>query len=114
MTVDIKDLDAHEQPSDELKARWKAFSKTEQQQLVSSGDIDDLESPETAAEFCVAGTIPAEQINASIRHLYPTDATTPQVEKDATIYFHPLLPGELGTLVVHLVGQIANDTKASS
>jgi hypothetical protein len=93
MMIDIKELDAHEQPSDELKAKWKAYSKTEQRELIESGDIDDLESPEKVAEFCLAGVIPAQQLNASFEHLYPTDSTPPRVEKDAPIYYHPLLPG---------------------
>ncbi|KAK0707394.1 hypothetical protein B0H67DRAFT_602725 [Lasiosphaeris hirsuta] len=95
MTVDIKDLDAHEQPSDELKAKWKVYSKTEQKDLIDGGDIDDLESLDKVAEFCLAGTIPAERLNTSFKNIYPADSTPLQVEKDAPIYYHPLLPGLL-------------------
>ncbi len=94
MTVDIKELDAHEQPSEELKAKWKAHSKTEQRELVSSGDIDDLESAEKVAEFCLAGTIPIEALNSAFKHICPASSTPPTVDKDAPIYYHPLLPGE--------------------
>ena len=93
MTVDIKDLDAHEQPSEELRARWKTHSKTDQQHLIDSGDIDDLESPAKVAEFCLAGTILAERLSAAFKHVSPSDTTPVEVEKDAPIYFHPLLPG---------------------
>lgn len=94
MTVDIRDLDAHEQPSDELKARWKAYSRAEQRELIGSRDIDDLSSPEKIAEFCLAGTIPAERLNTAFRHIYPANATSFQVDEDAPIYYHPLLPGQ--------------------
>ncbi|KAK1836715.1 alpha-ketoglutarate-dependent dioxygenase abh1 [Podospora conica] len=95
MTVDIKDLDAHEQPSEELRVQWKTHSKADQQVLIDSGDIDDLESPEKAAEFCLAGTIPADQLNTAFKHVTPPDAAPVVVEKEAPIYFHPLLPGLL-------------------
>ncbi len=93
MTVDIKDLDAHEQPSDELKAQWKAYSKTDQKDLLNSGDIDDLESTVKAAEFCTAGSIPVERLNSAFQHICPPEST-PSADKDAMIYYHPLLPGK--------------------
>lgn len=95
MTVDIKDLDAHEQPSEELRAQWKTHSKADQQHLIDSGDIDDLESPERATKFCLAGTIPVDRLNAAFKHVTPPDATPVVAEKEAPIYFHPLLPGPL-------------------
>jgi meiotically up-regulated gene 157 (Mug157) protein len=92
MTTDITSLDAHEQPSDELRAKWKAYSKTEAVDL-SKLDIDDLRIPEKAAEFVVAGKIPAEQLRASVNHLSPDISSTLALE-DAPIYYHPLLPGQ--------------------
>jgi hypothetical protein len=93
MTVDIKHLDAHEQPSDELRAKWKAFSKTEPKDLRTE-DIDDLQNPESAAEFCMAGTIPVDTLNRSFRYICPSEASEFQAAKEALIYYHPLLPGE--------------------
>ncbi|KAK0616566.1 oxidoreductase [Immersiella caudata] len=95
MTVEIKELDAHEQPSEELKAKWKSYSKTDQQELIDSGEINDLESPEKRAEFVLAGTIPAERLNTSFKAITPPGSTPVQVDKDVPIYFHPLLPGLL-------------------
>lgn len=92
--VDIRDLDAHEQPSDELRAKWKAFSRAEPRDLLSGRDIDDLQHPERAAEFRSAGSIPAETLNRAFRHICPADGPAVQVTKDAPIYFHPLLPGK--------------------
>ena len=94
MTVEITELDAHEQPSEELKAQWKSYSKTEQKDLIDSGEIDDLECAEKTAEFCLAGTIPAERLNTSFKHITPPGSTPVQVDKDAPIYYHPLLPGQ--------------------
>jgi len=98
MLVDIKDLDAHEQPSDELRGKWKSYSKTEQKDLIESGDIDDLDSAAEAKEFCLAGTISAERLNTSFKHITPPGSTPVVVEKDAPIYYHPLLPGSLRPL----------------
>ncbi|GAB1315636.1 hypothetical protein MFIFM68171_05846 [Madurella fahalii] len=96
MTVDIKDLDAHEQPSDELRAKWKAFSRTDQEDLLKTKNIDDLQSAESAAEFCLAGTIPVETLNRSFRHLCLDDTPAGlHASKDAPMYYHPLLPGLL-------------------
>jgi hypothetical protein len=93
MTADIKELDAHEQPPDELKAKWKSFSRIDQKDLVDSRDIDDLQSAESAAEFSLAGTIPVETLNRSFRHVCPGNTPEFQASKDAPIYYHPLLPG---------------------
>ncbi|SPQ23304.1 83c4cfc2-617d-49fc-8476-a7e94146864c [Thermothielavioides terrestris] len=92
MTLNIKHLDAHEPPSDELRAKWKAFSRAEPNDLLNSGDIDDVLKPESAAEFCRAGAIPVDTLNRSFRHICPTDAPEFQATKDAPIYYHPLLP----------------------
>ncbi|KAH6843196.1 hypothetical protein B0I37DRAFT_448548 [Chaetomium sp. MPI-CAGE-AT-0009] len=119
MTVEITHLDAHEQPSDELRAKWKAFSKTEPKDLRSE-DIDDLQNPESAAEFCVAGTIPVDTLNRSFRHICPDDSPQFQATKDVPIYYHPLLPGLLivpslippevqKTLLSHLIHRDLSD-----
>ncbi|KAK4234333.1 hypothetical protein C8A03DRAFT_37898 [Achaetomium macrosporum] len=94
MTVDIKHLDAHEQPSDELRAKWKAFSKAEPKDLLNSRDIDDLQNLESAAEFRHAGTIPVDILNSSFRHICPNDPPGFKATKDCPIYYHPLLPGK--------------------
>ncbi|KAH8896025.1 hypothetical protein GQ53DRAFT_681650 [Thozetella sp. PMI_491] len=95
MVVDIAELDAHEQPSDELKGKWKVYSRADQKDLLQGPDIDDLSSPEKAAEFRLAGSIPADRINQSFRNLLAGTGSEVRVEKDAPIYFHPLLPGLL-------------------
>lgn len=91
MTADIASLDAHEQPSDELRAKWKAYSRLEAADL-SKHDIDDLQVPEKAAEFVVAGSIATEQLRASFSHLSP-DVASKLPLNDIPIYYHPLLPG---------------------
>jgi hypothetical protein len=93
MTADITTLDAHEQPSDEMRAKWKAFSKAEQKDLFNGNDIDDLSIPEKAAQFVVAGNIPVEKLQASFDHLQPGISSSMDL-KDAPIYYHPLLPGQ--------------------
>ncbi|KAK4135025.1 hypothetical protein BT67DRAFT_462002 [Trichocladium antarcticum] len=95
MTADIKDLDAHEQPSDELRARWKTYARAEPKDLLDNPDIDDLQNPERAAEFCLASTIPAETLSRAFQHICPDNTPEFQAPKDAPIYYHPLLPGLL-------------------
>ena len=93
MTVDISSLDAHEQPSDELRAKWKAYSKTEAADLLARHDIDDLRSPKKAAEFMLSSNIPTDQLRTAFNHLSP-DITSNLKLEDAPIYYHPLLPGQ--------------------
>ncbi len=94
MTAEIKHLDAHEQPSEDLRAKWKAFSRVEPKDLAGNKGIDDLQDPETAAEFCTAGTIPVDTLNRAFRRICPSDAPEFQATTDAPIYYHPLLPGK--------------------
>lgn len=94
MTLDLTTLDAHEQPSDQLRAIWKGYSKTENAVLLSSGEIDDLAVPEKAAEFQKAGSISADSIRAAFSRLAGDDPSIPQVERDVDVLYHPLLPGE--------------------
>lgn len=97
MTVDLTTLDAHEQPSDHMRAIWKSYCKTEKGDLLKSGDIDDLSLPEKIAEFQRAGSISAEKLRAAFSRLAAGDPSVsiPQVDQDAIIYHHPLIPGKL-------------------
>lgn len=92
--MDLTTLDAHEQPSDHLRAIWKGFAKTDNAHLLKSNNIDDLLKPEKAAEFQKAGTIPAEKIRTAFSHLDADDPSIPQVEEDIDVLHHPLIPGE--------------------
>lgn len=95
MTVDLTTLDAHEQPSDHLRATWKSYSKAENSHLLKGADIDDLTIPEKRVEFERAGTIPAEKLRTAFSHLTKDDSPVPQPDHDAIIYRHPLIPGLL-------------------
>ncbi|CAN8097852.1 unnamed protein product [Discula destructiva] len=99
MTVDISTLDAHEQPSDHMRAIWKGYAKADNSNLIKSGDIDDLSSPDKLAEFQIAGTIPVEKLKTAFSYLAGDDSDEPPIspapERDALIYHHPLLPGLL-------------------
>ena len=95
MTGGHHDLDAHEQPSDELRLKWKSFAKVDQKIVMQSPEIDDLRSPEKAPEFVLAGSIPTETLNKSFSYVCPENSPEFRADKDAPIYYHPLLPGEL-------------------
>ena len=93
MTQDLTTLDAHEQPSERLRGLWKAISKSNQEELLRSPDIDDIRSPEYLARLQQAGSISAGRISAAFAHV--TDPSSgPEADiKDAPIYYHPMLPG---------------------
>lgn len=82
MTADIKTLDAHQQPSEYLRAQWKQYAKTAAYNIIHSGEVDEVdgvvEATEAAASthnedsskrkrtgFCKAGTIPGDRVAAA-------------------------------------------------
>ena len=95
MTVDLTELDAHEQPTDELRGIWKGYAKAELAEIVASQDIDDIHKPEKKAEFKIAGNIPADKLRHALNTFEGGDCYKDQVVNDAPIYHHPLLPGGL-------------------
>lgn len=94
MTVDLTTLDAHEQPSDLMRATWKSYAKADKADLLSGGDIDDLLVPEKAAQFQEAGVISAEKLQSAFNSLLGEDSAVPQAKENATILYHPILPGK--------------------
>ncbi|ORY61520.1 uncharacterized protein BCR38DRAFT_440469 [Pseudomassariella vexata] len=95
MTIDLTTLDAHEQPSAELKGTWKAYSKTEYAEFLNHPDIDDLSVPEKAREFSSAGFIPSEKLTSAFKHIEGDAWDEDRVVEDVPVYFHSLLPGLL-------------------
>lgn len=101
MAAGVPSLDAYEQPSDRLRGIWKAYSKTDQEHLLQTVDIDDLALPEKAAEFCQAGAIPSGRLTRCFNDFLRgggdeyggDDGSAIHVDHDAPIYYHPLLPG---------------------
>ncbi|KAI1116567.1 hypothetical protein F5Y14DRAFT_68602 [Nemania sp. NC0429] len=94
MTIDLTTLDAHEQPSDELRALWKTYSRTDHAEFVNHPDIDELDVNKPG-DFQLAGNIPSEKLKDSFWFLHDDIQNMPELAKDAPIYFHPLLPGLL-------------------
>ncbi|KAL1853245.1 hypothetical protein VTK73DRAFT_9024 [Phialemonium thermophilum] len=93
MTADISSLDAHEQPSDELRAKWKEYVRMEMDDVLACQDIDDTLAVHDSPEFVRAGEISQDQLSSAFAHLL--DGGAPAVERPAPIYYHPLLPGLL-------------------
>ncbi|PTB65621.1 hypothetical protein BBK36DRAFT_163551 [Trichoderma citrinoviride] len=91
------DLDAHEQPSDQMKAEWKHFARLDQAALLR-GEIpldDPRRLPLEETEFRLSGHIPREQIAEAFAHLGPEYVDEGREDGDAPILYHPLLPGLL-------------------
>ncbi|CAH0015109.1 unnamed protein product [Clonostachys rhizophaga] len=91
MTINLGDLDAHEQPSDELRAEWKSFSKKEPAELLNETKLDDPRLPLSQTGFVSAGSIAKNQLTEAFKQL----GLSQEVQEDAQIIHHPLLPGLL-------------------
>ncbi|KAI4594121.1 hypothetical protein KJ359_008663 [Pestalotiopsis sp. 9143b] len=95
MVTNLHDLDAHEQPSDELRATWKSYYRSDHSIFVNHPDINDIHVPAKAAEFQQCGAIKTEDLITAFGHIEGADWDSSQVKGDAPVYFHPLLPGLL-------------------
>lgn len=93
--VDITELDAHEQPSAQLKAIWKSISRTDQKELLNGDTLDDIQSPKKLSDFVLAGQVSAAQLEAAFRHVLP-DSSEDAPLRDVPIYVHHLIPGPFG------------------
>lgn len=94
------DLDAHEQPSEQMKAEWKHFSRLDQDVLLQQTPLDDPRRPLEESGFHLAGHIPRSQISQAFSHLRPDFAA--EAGDDAPIIYHPLLPGMLSHFNFHI------------
>ncbi|EQB55470.1 alkylated DNA repair protein AlkB [Colletotrichum gloeosporioides Cg-14] len=92
MTAEIVELDAHEQPSEAMRAKWKGYSRADQKDLINGDALDDPRSPEQAEKFCVAGKISVDQLKAAFSHISPNAVDTSMLQEVPLLY-HPLLPG---------------------
>ncbi|KPM44990.1 hypothetical protein AK830_g1511 [Neonectria ditissima] len=93
MTKNLTELDAHEQPSDHMRAEWKRFSRQDPATLLNDARIDDPRAPPHASGFLTAGCRTKAQVASSFAHLGPECAR--HAEADVPILYHPLLPGLL-------------------
>lgn len=86
----ITDLDAHEQPSDCMKAKWKSYSKMDAKSFIDNTHIDDPRAPPSEAGFLQSGVIPASQLKEAFAQI---DTSYSEPVSDVPILYHPLLPG---------------------
>ncbi|KAF4464189.1 alkylated dna repair alkb [Fusarium albosuccineum] len=92
-TTNLTELDAHEQPSDEMRAEWKSFSRQDPKSLNSDPRIDDPQAPLEKSGFRIVTTLPREQIASSFTHLGHDLAS--EAAGDVQVIHHPLIPGLL-------------------
>lgn len=90
MTVSLGELDAHEQPPDELRAEWKGFTKLSPKEALADPRIDDPRLPPSQTGFKTVGSISQSQIKEAFTHIGMSESV---VGKDLPIIHHPLLPG---------------------
>lgn len=91
MATTLAGLDAHEQPSDEMRAEWKGFTRLDKAILLEDPRIDDPRLPISESGFLKAGEISRSQIATAFSRL--GDKYTEEAKSDAPILYHPLLPG---------------------
>lgn len=91
MGFNLTELDAHEQPSDEMRAEWKMFSRQDHTSLLNDSRVDDPRASLEISGFHTAGNVPQAQLATAFAKLGPEYASFAQ--RDAPIIFHPLLPG---------------------
>ncbi|KAK2061494.1 alkylated DNA repair protein AlkB [Colletotrichum caudatum] len=94
MAAEIAELDAHEQPSEAMRAQWKAYSRADQKDLIDGDSIDDPRSSDQAAKFSVAGKISVDQLTTAFSYITSAAVDTPTLQEVPVLY-HPLLPGLL-------------------
>ncbi|KAI0453000.1 hypothetical protein F5B21DRAFT_481189 [Xylaria acuta] len=94
MAIDLTTLDAHEQPSDELRALWKGYYRTDNAEFAKHPDIDELDVS-NPGDFQLIDYIPGAKLKESFQLLQGEVETAPELTKDIPIYCHPLLPGLL-------------------
>ncbi|RGP63133.1 hypothetical protein FLONG3_9994 [Fusarium longipes] len=91
--TNLTEIDAHEQPSDEMRAEWKRYMRQDHKSLMNDPRIDDPRAPLEGSGFRQVSTIPKEQVAHSFARLHPDLAS--EVESDVQVVHHPLLPGLL-------------------
>ncbi|KIL92448.1 hypothetical protein FAVG1_03626 [Fusarium avenaceum] len=89
----LAEIDAHEQPSDEMRAEWKGYMRQDHKSLLNDPRIDDPRAPLEESGFRQISSVSKEQIAKGFARLDPNLAS--QAENDIPIIHHPLLPGLL-------------------
>ncbi|KAG8670023.1 hypothetical protein FPOAC2_09365 [Fusarium poae] len=92
-TTNLTEIDAHEQPSDEMRAEWKSYMCQDHKSLLNDTRIDDPRAPLEESGFRKVSIISKEQVARSFARLHPD--LTSEVESDVQVIHHPLLPGLL-------------------
>ncbi|WZH41450.1 Alkylated dna repair protein [Fusarium acuminatum] len=86
----LAEIDAHEQPSDEMRAEWKGYMRQDHKSLLNDPRIDDPRAPLEESGFRQISSVSKEQVAKSFARLDPNLAS--QAENDIPIIHHPLLP----------------------
>jgi hypothetical protein len=89
MAPSLTEIDAHEQPSEAMRAVWKGVSRTEAEHIAENLVVDDPR--EQVAQFRISGTIPRDRIAKAYKEL-SSELGSLEIQ-DAFIYHHPILPG---------------------
>lgn len=88
----ITEIDAHEQPADDLRAKWKSWAKMDAKEVRNHARIDDPLKPPAESGFIQVGSITKEQRREAFSQF--GDQYTDEAKEDVAVLHHPLLPGK--------------------
>ncbi|KAJ4266553.1 hypothetical protein NW762_004542 [Fusarium torreyae] len=91
--TNLTEIDAHEQPSDQMRAEWKGYMRQDHKSLLNDPRIDDPRAPLEESGFRLVTNLSKEQVAESLAHLGPDFAS--EAENEVPIIHHPLIPGLL-------------------
>ncbi|OAQ97005.1 hypothetical protein LLEC1_05986 [Akanthomyces lecanii] len=89
----ITEYDAHEQPTEEMRAKWKAWARMEAKDVKDHPRIDDPRKPTEESGFIRTSSITKEQRREAFSQFGAEYAD--EAKEDVTVLHHPLLPGLL-------------------
>ncbi|KAJ3472070.1 hypothetical protein NLG97_g11314 [Lecanicillium saksenae] len=88
----ITEIDAHEQPTEDMRAKWKSWAKMEAKEAKDHERIDDPRKSPAESGFIQTSFITREQKREAFAQF--GDAYADEAKEDTPVLYHPLLPGE--------------------
>ncbi|EGX94636.1 oxidoreductase, 2OG-Fe(II) oxygenase family [Cordyceps militaris CM01] len=89
----ITEIDAHEQPSDEMRAKWKSWARMDAKDVKDHPRIDDPRKAPEESGFIQTSSITKAQRRKAFSQFGQEYAD--EADEDIPILHHPLLPGLL-------------------
>ncbi|KAJ6780180.1 hypothetical protein PWT90_04408 [Aphanocladium album] len=89
----ITEIDAHEQPTEQMRAQWKSWAKMDAKEANDHERIDDPRKSPAKSGFIQTSSITKEQKREAFSQF--GDEYADEAKEDTPVLHHPLLPGLL-------------------